>query len=554
METDSSSPVGGNGAGVEKMFRSEMLVRLTTKLEEEALQVPSDTLSVPSSLDRYEMSELVNKLLSHDTPIPFDFLVTIKSRDEEDTSPTTNTEQNKEEEGANAAAASKEVFLRSTLAALRNQYNLSSESVVFIRYVLALPPFVLEKEQTQSTEDWVSCVRLAGGKKDSRVLVSDFSGTLKVYDADSLDLVRENKVADSITCFELVPASGFMQRKDDGRHDVVHIALGDQDGTVRFGSVNMRTGEFVLCAETEETIASTPTAFQQGIEAMAVSKKAQLLATGGWDFQTVRLWVTEDCFQPLRLGKEKEHGTASSASKKRVMDDDDDTSAVFARPDFLLKLRGKSHGCTTALIFLSEIHLAVGCQDSSLFIFDIASAKPLTQVSVGSKAVCRMDFHFDEKLLAIAHEDGGVSFWDCDISKSSGSATTSEAEEEPKVVLSERYSALQQSHSGMVSALLWGDNVLSSEEPRNNTSHQSSFRLLSSGLDSTLRVCDPRSPSMPLQVIAVTGSSARGEKKIPVKITTLSCRHHVDGGMDLYSGASDGRLRKHVARMKGAAL
>lgn len=515
-------PNAGESLPADQAGSSEVMIRLTTDLPDESLHVPDSHLAAPSSLDRYALSELVNKLLGREKPIPFDFLVEVGHTHDESKAPE------------KPSTDSSDVFLRSTLAELRAEHNLSSEKVLEVKYVLALPPLDLDKEQTQSTDEWVSCVRCVR----DRVLVSDFSGVLKVYSSESLEQVCENKVGTSITTFAVVPEDE--EDESAAASESCKVVLGDQDGSVRFGEVDLKSGKFSLLSESEQQLGVGPASFQQGVEAIAISNKGQLVATGGWDFQTVKIWVVEDCFRATH-----DDGTTPPKSSKKRSKADCEKAAqqVFARPDFSLKLRGKSHGCTTALNFLSEIHLAVGCQDAGLYVFDLASAKPVLQATVG-KSVCRMDYHADRKLLAIAHEDGRISFWDCKLPGGIGSTcsasprTGEQAGEQDHpaagvLALSDRYPVLARAHEGMISALEWQRNGPSEK--------QQSFRLVTSGLsDSSLRVSDPRSKL----ALACVKIAMAGSKNTPVKITAVACGG--GAGLSLYSGASDGRVRKHV--------
>jgi ribosome biogenesis protein YTM1 len=108
----------------------QLQISLFTRSLPPALQIPPQTYLLPSNWKRFQLSQLVNKILSPPQPIPFDFLI--------------NGE-----------------VLRSSLElwAKRNGRDGEEEGVVEVEYVRSvLPP---EEVGRIEQEDWVSGVSLA---------------------------------------------------------------------------------------------------------------------------------------------------------------------------------------------------------------------------------------------------------------------------------------------------------------------------------------------------------------------------------------------------------
>merc|ERR1711933_353127 len=95
----------------------------------EKYKVLEDDLVVPSNLARYGLSEVVNRLLSFEEPVPFDFLV--------------NGE-----------------FLRTSISQYLEARKLSSEKVLRLEYVFALSE--PEHSQVDQVPDWISGVSALG--------------------------------------------------------------------------------------------------------------------------------------------------------------------------------------------------------------------------------------------------------------------------------------------------------------------------------------------------------------------------------------------------------
>ncbi|KAF2863538.1 WD domain, G-beta repeat-containing protein [Piedraia hortae CBS 480.64] len=126
------------------MATTQLRIRLHTQSED--LKLPSDhgPVVVSTSLARYQLSILVNKLLQTEKPIPFEFLIQSQ-------------------------------FLRTSLGEFLAKNGIANESVLNVEYVRALAPplYVASYEH----EDWVSAV----DAQDERVLSGSYDGLVRVW-------------------------------------------------------------------------------------------------------------------------------------------------------------------------------------------------------------------------------------------------------------------------------------------------------------------------------------------------------------------------------------
>ncbi|RMD44330.1 hypothetical protein DV735_g859, partial [Chaetothyriales sp. CBS 134920] len=130
-------------------------IRLTTKDSRYALPESAPIL-VPSSFRRLALSSLVNGLLEHDRPVPFDFII-------------------------------RGSYLRSSLEDLLSAQGISSETVVEAEYSPAqkVPQYVCSFEH----EDWVSAVDTVGSlavrQQQGRILSASYDGRIRVWNGSS---------------------------------------------------------------------------------------------------------------------------------------------------------------------------------------------------------------------------------------------------------------------------------------------------------------------------------------------------------------------------------
>ncbi|GAA5912723.1 Ytm1p [Sporobolomyces salmoneus] len=120
----------------------QIAIRLSTK--DANYTIPPAKFLVPASWRRYQLSELINKVLENDSPIPFDFLID-------------------------------QTLLRTSLGTYCQQTNTSEEIVLDVEFLPStLPP---QLDSTVPAEDWVSDVQIERNVPGA-ILSASYAGTL----------------------------------------------------------------------------------------------------------------------------------------------------------------------------------------------------------------------------------------------------------------------------------------------------------------------------------------------------------------------------------------
>jgi len=328
------------------------VVSFSTKLPGD-FQVPEEEFVLPSNLSRYGLSEVVNKLLALDKPVPFDFLV----------------------DGE---------FLRANVLQYIEAHKLSSEKVLRLEYVLALSE--PEQSTVDETPEWISSVVALQALPSQWFASASYDGIVRVYQgAESRLSVR---LAD-------VGLAGVAALSVDGGRGSNLVAAG-QDGLLRCCA--LRTDG--------KTAAVGPTTILRGmerpqaLEAAAISEDGTLLAAAGWD-QDVWIWNSEpDLFAAPEA--------AGSGSKRKAV-----SSSEGKAPKFCLK----GHTQVVTCLHFGEkarfpYTLLSSSWDCSVRVWDIAAASCVCNWAV-ARAVTSFSLNpCMPPQLATSHEDGHVSLWD----------------------------------------------------------------------------------------------------------------------------------------------
>jgi len=340
-----------------KAGAGEVIVSFSTKLPEQ-YQVPEDELVLPSSLARYGLSEVVNRLLSFETPVPFDFLI--------------NGE-----------------FLRTSVTAYLEAHKLTSEKVVKLEYVLALAE--PEKSDVDQVPDWVAGVAAMQALPSSWFAAVSYDGTVRVYQDDRSQLVT--RLSD-------VPLTALAaQPVDSGLGS--HVIAAGKDGVVRCCACRHGGGsDPAECGPVSELRGPGT---RHAVEAVAINEDGSLLASAGWD-QEIFVW-NGDVFTPI------EAGNAGSGNKRKA-------SGHAAGDGFRPKLTlegGHSQVVTCLQFGARERHpftLISGSWDCSMRVWDVAAATCVCNWPVGRAVTSLSVSPAMPSQMVTAHEDGHISIWD----------------------------------------------------------------------------------------------------------------------------------------------
>jgi len=328
----------------------EAVVSFITKLPGN-FHVPEDDLVVPSSLARYGLSEIVNRLLSFDEPRPFDFLV--------------NGE-----------------FLRTSLLEYLEAKKLSSEKVLQIEYTMALSE--PEMKDIDQVPDWISGVAALQVCPSAWFVAVSYDGTARLYQGEkSQQVVRLSEAP--ITAVAAVPVDGGLGS---------HIVAAGKDGTMRccafrHGDSGVSAGPVVALKGASST---------KAVEAVAINEDGTLIASAGWDHDIISVW-NGDVFGAAE--------PSSSGSKRKAPES-------VEPPKFALE-GGHSQVVSCLQFGVKARHpftLISGSWDCTLRVWDMAAASCVCNFPVGRAVTSVSVSPGMPSQMATSHEDGHVSIWD----------------------------------------------------------------------------------------------------------------------------------------------
>jgi len=353
---DAPAATGADAAGDDasaKPTGAEAVISFTTKLPEPYV-VPEDELVVPGTLMRYGLSEVVNRLLSLDKPVPFDFVV--------------NGE-----------------YLRTSVFAYLESHRLSSEKVITLEYVLALSE--PEQDQVDEVPDWIAAVTPVQAFPSQCYVAVACDGTARLYSGSQSRLVV--RLTDNVlTSVAALPTNG-------GKG--CQVVAGCKDGSLRCCAIQ-HGGDGSSAVAGPVASLSAP-GCQQGVQAVALKEDGSLIASGGWDLD-IHLWNTESSLfaKPDAAGAGAKRAAAGGAG---------------AVPKF--SLQGHSQ-VVTGLDFGAPSRFPftlVSCSwDSSVRVWDIAAACCVCNWTVARAVTSVSMSPIMPPQLATSHEDGHVSLWD----------------------------------------------------------------------------------------------------------------------------------------------
>ncbi|KAJ2618015.1 ribosome biogenesis protein ytm1 [Coemansia sp. RSA 1365] len=177
---------------------AQMQIRLVTK--QKKYEVPDTAIVVPQQLQRYGLSEIVNHLLGHETPVPFDFLA----------------------DGQ---------FLRESIGNYLKEHGQSAENILTLEYVESmLPPTEIA---SYSHDDWISSVAAISTE---RFVVGSYDGVVRVWDAQNNCESELRGHSSAVKCVAAVaPVAAKKSRVEavSGSQDRTAIAWGTKGGKRR---------------------------------------------------------------------------------------------------------------------------------------------------------------------------------------------------------------------------------------------------------------------------------------------------------------------------------
>jgi len=451
----------------------QLQVRFVTKLA--SLRVADTPFALPASLTRYGLSEVVNHLLGLERPRVFDFLI----------------------DGE---------FLRTSLQKYLASKGSSTESVVTIEYVEALPKPNVKCEITQ--DDWVSSVASAGV---GLLWTGSYDCIARLWNTEGKCISMLSGHSEPVTCVASIrppspAATGIASAEADSRSQTLFAVTASKDRTLRAWTVDKASG--VGCA-THEFVGH-----EDSVDSVAASPSANHVCSGSWD-RTLRIWPYSSEQAASALAAHVRHlKTARSKSKdpkrrKRADTNEEEGSppdASLQAVESTLVMTGHTDS-VSSVVWPSEQVVYSASWDFSIRRWDVETGQEVSAMT-GHKAISDISCSTQTGLIASADTDNTVRVWD---PRESGGAVL-------KIAL--------QSHTLWASVVAWAPHR--------------SYVLASASYDGSLKVWDIRT-KVPLQSI----KAAHRDKALC--LDWVPGESEVSGsGWLLVSGGTDGRVRVHT--------
>ncbi|GAA5975430.1 hypothetical protein JCM5350_006477 [Sporobolomyces pararoseus] len=315
----------------------QIAIRLSTK--DSNYSIPPAKFLVPASWRRYQLSELINKVLENDSPIPFDFLID-------------------------------QTLLRTSLGSYCQQTNTSEEIVLDVEFLPStLPP---QLDSTVPAEDWVSDVDLS---VPGAILSASYAGTLSLqstaaaaltfsgHDLSVLSSCYIHQPVNGVKDGKKLVASGGMDRVARvWEYETPSLSLTDLDSTPA-----VSTPKTLYTLSLHQAPVSTVRSRSSPLLSSSASSttSAPHLITGGWD-GLIGVWdLNKGVNEEEALGG----GDMERSKKKRRKST---TNEIIKNKTPMSVLRGHTNKVSRALFDRNDASVAYSAGwDHSVRVWDL---------------------------------------------------------------------------------------------------------------------------------------------------------------------------------------
>lgn len=332
----------------------QVQVRFTTKLQP-ALRVPTTSIAIPAHLTRYGLSDIINTLLGHEKPQPFDFLV----------------------EGE---------LVRTSLEKLLLIKGISAEKILNIEYILAVVP--PQQEDPWLHDDWVSVV---DGSYPNFIFTGSYDNIGRIWKGEGLCTHILEGHKDAITS-----AAFFML--SDSSDNCVNLATASKDRTLRLWQFkpneHMENGKvrpFKLLK-----------GHKSSVQTVSASPRGSLICSGSWD-RSIKIWQVS--------GEMDIESNAGPVKKRKLEDSAVTTEQINSQIEASRTLEGHTE-CVSSVVWFEKNTIYSASWDHSVRSWDVDTGINSLTVGCGKALHCLSIGGEGSALIAAAGADSVIRIWD----------------------------------------------------------------------------------------------------------------------------------------------
>jgi ribosome biogenesis protein YTM1 len=425
---------------------------LDSTVKDLSLRVPSEPISIPSSLRRKGLSAVINHLLDRKISHDDDEIDDEEDDDDEDKLPAVTFD---------FMICGK--LLRTGVETAARRFGLSLEESIHITYFPAQEA-PEDDGESEPLPDWISCLSFTNQKLCSAA----YDGTLRIHQTIATPDPTNKKIQ---TLASVQAHSGPIKC-------MASCSLGDDSILIATGSLDQSLATHRYTSET--SLLRQHALYKEGhtssIGSVDLHTKTHLLVSGDWD-GNLCVWKTRASSGQPDVSSESEAPTKKSKSKTGKAN----ATQIVIKPSTIVSSAHSSQISGVAWMADGN-HVVTGSWDHSVKVWSVESQDCLLTLN-GARVVSCMDLSPHSEVVATGHPDCTIRLWDIRTNAVESGSLVSDT-------------TLKPSHKAWVASVKW-----SPKDP---------YILSSASHDGTLKIWDIRS-SLPLHTVR---THAKQEKSL----------------------------------------